>query len=71
MEMAACAGAVLQAAQAMAAVSKARASLQKDFIYWLSANFLKILLQIFILPIADCRLPIADCRLPIADYTSG
>ncbi|MDR2129211.1 MAG: hypothetical protein LBP52_09130 [Burkholderiaceae bacterium] len=29
-----------------------------------SADFLTILLQIFILPIADCR-------LPIADYTSG
>ncbi|MDR2129166.1 MAG: hypothetical protein LBP52_08905 [Burkholderiaceae bacterium] len=29
-----------------------------------SADFLKLLLQIFILPIADCR-------LPIADYTSG
>jgi hypothetical protein len=41
--MAASAGAVPQAAQAMAAVNKARASWQKDFVYWLSADFLKIL----------------------------
>jgi hypothetical protein len=32
---------VPQAAQAMAAVSKARASLLKDFVYWLSEDFLK------------------------------
>jgi hypothetical protein len=51
----------------MTAVISARASLRKDFVYWLSGDFLKNLLQFFILPIADCRLPIADCRLPIAD----
>ncbi|MDR2127596.1 MAG: hypothetical protein LBP52_00795 [Burkholderiaceae bacterium] len=49
------------------------ASLRKDWEREIrkSADFLKLLLQNFILPIADCRLPIADCRLPIADYTSG